>query len=141
MTVICNLYTAFVLSNVISLFLFCCCVGNLQWESVFPCFLVCFFLLVFYSLKDIAGGQFFLVYMFVLFSVFSKFECCMKMSCIGCIGVCGLRRKCKDQRLKFGLVLSFLQCVKTDCRFVFFVVTIIVRVLMCGVVGQCGCDI
>lgn len=74
---------------------------------MFPYFLIYFFLLIFCSLGSVTKNRFFLICVFILFSIFSGFRYYVGVDYVNYVKIYNLEEGYGSRELGFNLILDF----------------------------------
>ena len=86
---------------------------------MFPYFFIYFFLLVFCSLGSVTKNCFFLICVFILFSIFSGFRYYVGVDYINYVKIYNLEEGYGSRELGFNLILYFLRYIGASYQFMF----------------------
>ena len=101
-----------------------------------PYFLMYFFLLISCFLGSITKKRFFLICVFILFSVFSGFRYNVGVDYVNYVKIYNLEDGYESRELGFSLLLNFLRYIGADYQFMFLLMAIIMQILVYNIIKR-----
>lgn len=103
---------------------------------MFPYFLIYFFLLIFYSLGSVTKNRFFLICVFILFSIFSGFRYYVGVDYVNYVKIYNLEEGYGSRELGFNLILDFLRYIGASYQFMFFIMAVVMQILVYNIIKR-----
>lgn len=101
-----------------------------------PYFLIYFFLLIFCSLGSVTKNRFFLICVFILFSIFSGFRYYVGVDYVNYVKIYNLEEGYGSRELGFNLILDFLRYIGASYQFMFFIMAVVMQILVYNIIKR-----